>query len=77
MPDHVHMCIVIPPKHPVASVIGFLKGVAGTVCQFLLHGIWYRETSLRLVDSTSVIQLMNITTWWPIGTDLRVLALMP
>src|SRR5690242_17166091 len=25
MPDHVHMCIAIPPKHPVASVIGFLK----------------------------------------------------
>ena len=26
MPDHVHMCIAIPPKHPVASVIGFPKG---------------------------------------------------
>ena len=26
MPDHVYMCIAIPPKHPVASVIGFLKG---------------------------------------------------
>jgi len=26
IPDHVHMCIAIPPKHPVASVIGFLKG---------------------------------------------------
>ena len=26
MPDHVHMCIAIPPKHPVASVIGFSKG---------------------------------------------------
>ena len=26
MPDHVHMCIAILPKHPVASVIGFLKG---------------------------------------------------
>jgi len=26
MPDHVQMCIAIPPKHPVASVIGFLKG---------------------------------------------------
>jgi putative transposase len=25
LPDHVHMCITIPPKHPVASVIGFLK----------------------------------------------------
>ena len=24
--DHVHMCSAIPPKHPVASVIGFLKG---------------------------------------------------
>src|ERR1700681_4313933 len=26
MPDHVHMCSTIPHKHPVASVIGFLKG---------------------------------------------------
>src|SRR4029077_6663570 len=25
LPDHVHMCIVIPPKYPVASVIGFLR----------------------------------------------------
>src|SRR5262244_1884479 len=25
MPDHVHMCIAIPPKHPVASVIGFFE----------------------------------------------------
>ena len=26
MPDHVHMGIAIPPKHPVALVIAFLKG---------------------------------------------------
>ena len=26
MSDHVHMCIAIPPKHSVSSVIGFLKG---------------------------------------------------
>jgi putative transposase len=26
LPDHVHMCIEIPPKYSVASVIGFLKG---------------------------------------------------
>jgi putative transposase len=26
MPDHVHMCIAIPPKYRVASVVGFLKG---------------------------------------------------
>ena len=24
--DHVHMCIAIPPKYAVASVIGYLKG---------------------------------------------------
>ena len=26
LPDHVHMCLEIPPKHAVAAVIGFLKG---------------------------------------------------
>jgi REP-associated tyrosine transposase len=26
MVDHVHMCIAIPPKYAVSSVIGFLKG---------------------------------------------------
>ncbi|MFP5262370.1 MAG: IS200/IS605 family transposase [Blastocatellia bacterium] len=26
MPDHVHMCIEIPPKLAVSSVIGYLKG---------------------------------------------------
>jgi putative transposase len=26
MPDHVHMCMAIPPKQAVAHVIGFLKG---------------------------------------------------
>jgi putative transposase len=26
MPDHVHMCIEIPPKYAVASMIGFIKG---------------------------------------------------
>jgi putative transposase len=27
MPDHVHMSIEIPPKHAVASIVGFLKGL--------------------------------------------------
>ncbi len=26
MPDHVHMCISIPPKHSVSQVIGYIKG---------------------------------------------------
>ena len=26
MPDHIHMCLAIPPKYSVAYTIGFLKG---------------------------------------------------
>ena len=26
MSDHVHMCISVPPKYSVASVVGFIKG---------------------------------------------------
>lgn len=26
MPDHVHMMISIPSKHPVSQVVGFIKG---------------------------------------------------
>jgi putative transposase len=26
MPDHIHMCLSIPPKYSVAFAIGFLKG---------------------------------------------------
>lgn len=33
IPDHVHLCIAIPPKYAVASVIGFLKGKSGIVRQ--------------------------------------------
>jgi putative transposase len=25
-PDHVHMCVSIPPKYAVSSVVGFIKG---------------------------------------------------
>jgi len=26
MPDHIHLCVSIPPKYSVAHVIGLLKG---------------------------------------------------
>ena len=26
MPDHIHMCVSIPPKHSVAFAMGFIKG---------------------------------------------------
>ena len=26
MPDHVHMCLSIPPKYAVSTVVGYIKG---------------------------------------------------
>jgi putative transposase len=26
MPDHIHLCLSIPPKFSVANTVGFLKG---------------------------------------------------
>lgn len=34
IPDHVHMCLEIPPKYAVASVIGFIKGESSIARQF-------------------------------------------
>ncbi|MEM6519165.1 MAG: IS200/IS605 family transposase [Cyanobacteria bacterium P01_C01_bin.70] len=31
LPDHVHLCIEMPPKYAVASIIGFLKGHSAIV----------------------------------------------
>jgi hypothetical protein len=51
MPDHVHMLISIPPKYPVAEVIGYLKGkssiwiaqnVERKLRNFLGHKFWAR-----------------------------------
>ena len=38
MPDHIHMCLSIPPKYSVAFVLGFLKGKsAARIHRELLH----------------------------------------
>ena len=38
LPDHVHMCIAIPPKYPVASVIGFEREERHSHCPL----VWQR-----------------------------------
>ena len=51
MPDHIHMLISIPPKHAVASILGFLKGkssiwvaqnIANEKQNFVGHKFWAR-----------------------------------
>ena len=46
LPDHVHMCIAIPPKYPVASVIGFLKGKSA-IAMARLCGSPVRRSTFR------------------------------
>jgi len=58
MPDHVHMCIEIPPKHAVASVIGLLQGKSaiaiarqfgGRECNFTGEHFWARGYAVSTV----------------------------
>ena len=58
MPDHVHVCIAIPTKYAVASVIGFLKGksaiaVARQLCgkerNFTGEHLWARGYAVSTV----------------------------
>lgn len=42
--DHVHMCIEIPPKHAVASIIGFLKGKSAVAIAREFGGKWKNFT---------------------------------
>src|SRR6185437_4113937 len=38
MPDHIHMCLSIPPKYSVSHTIGFLKGKSAVRIHWdLLH----------------------------------------
>ena len=58
LPDHVHMCIAIPPKPAVAHVIGFLKGKSaiaiarqfgGTERNFTGEHFWARGYAVSTV----------------------------
>ena len=58
MPDHVHMCIKIPPKYSVSSVIGFIKGKSaiaivrqfcGKVKNFAGEHFWARGYAISTV----------------------------
>jgi putative transposase len=51
MPDHVHMCISIPPKHSVSYIVGYIKGksaisiarqFAGRTRNFTGENFWAR-----------------------------------
>jgi putative transposase len=58
MPDHVYMCLEIPPKHAVASGVGYLKGksaiamarqFAGKDRNFAGEPVWARGYAVSTV----------------------------
>ena len=67
MPDHVPRCIAIPPKQPVASVIGFLKGksaiaiarLSGKERNFTGEHFWARGYAV----STVGLELEQVRTY--------------
>jgi putative transposase len=72
MPDHVPRCIAIPPKHPVASVIGFLKGksaiavarLSGKERNFTAEHFWARGYAV----STVGFELEQVRTYMDCST---------
>ena len=64
LPDHVHMLISIPPKHSVASLVGFLKGkssiwiaqnIANKQRNFVGHKFWARGYFVSTVGTDEQI----------------------
>lgn len=59
MPDHVHMCVSMPPKYLVASVTGFIKGKSASAIARQFQGterhypgahFWVRGDGVSTVD---------------------------
>ena len=52
MPDHIHLCLKIPPKYSVSNTVGFLKGKSAVrIHRELLHE--RRMTGLHFDSSVS------------------------
>lgn len=55
--DHVHVCIEIPPKYAVSSIVGFLKGksaiavarIFGKTKNFTGESFWARGYAISTV----------------------------
>jgi len=64
-PDHVHMCLAIPPKYAVSTIVGYLKGKSAMIMfekysrlkrNFKGHSFWARGYYVNTVglDETKV-----------------------
>jgi REP element-mobilizing transposase RayT len=56
-PDHVHMCIQIPPKYAVSSIVGFLKGKSAIRLAHRRHTFYFYHQSLLVNLKTSTTMM--------------------
>ena len=53
MPDHIHMCLSIPPKYSVAMVVGYLEGKSAIRIHPEIMGINRGFTTISLIGITN------------------------
>jgi putative transposase len=71
MPDHMHLCLSIPPKYSVATAVGRLKGKSairihreylGRKRNFTGFHFWSKDLRKQLADFERSIEPMRDTT---------------
>jgi putative transposase len=62
--DHIHICLSIPPKYPVSSIVGYLKGKSAMILferysnlrrNFRGHSFWARGYYVSTVGLNEAI----------------------
>ena len=59
MPDHVHLCLAIPPKYSVAFTIGFLKGKSS----IRIHRQYVKDRKARYGAGASGLVVIVSVRW--------------
>ena len=62
MPDHIHMCIEVPPKYAVASVIGLIKGKSAIAIARQLGGVI--ATTRASISGLVVMRSQQLALSW-------------
>ena len=66
--DHVHMCVGIPPKYSVSTIVGYIKGKSAMIVfekysrlrkNFRGHSLWARGNTWQPTTSAHHIQMSN------------------
>ena len=60
MPDHIHMCLSVPPKFSIAFVIGFLKGKSAV----LIHRKLLKNESVALDCISGPEDIVSVLWGW-------------